>query len=124
MRQGPGAKNPLGQIKFMFPNPHNIYHHDTPADHLFERTHRAYSHGRIRIEDPAWFADWLFPQFDRKQVEQKMTNQQREVVKLDEKMPVYLFYMTAFEDNEGRLNFRPDLYGLDKRLTSEFDSVL
>ncbi|GAB3164368.1 L,D-transpeptidase family protein [Telluribacter humicola] len=124
IRQKPGPWNALGNVKFMFPNDFAIYLHDTPSDHLFEKTHRAYSHGCIRIEEPAWFADWLFPQFNRQQVEQKMSNLEHEVVKLDEKIPVYIFYMTAFEDNNGQVNFRQDIYELDKRLTSEFDSVL
>ena len=119
IRQKPGPWNALGQVKFMFPNEYAIYLHDTPADHLFEKNLRAFSHGCIRIGEPAWMADWLFPQFDRDEVEEKMANRRHEVVKLDTKIPVYIFYMTAFEDKAGHLNFRPDLYGLDTRLTKE-----
>jgi murein L,D-transpeptidase YcbB/YkuD len=119
IRQKPGPWNALGQVKFMFPNQYAIYLHDTPADHLFEKNVRAFSHGCIRIGEPAWMADWLFPQFDREEIEEKMTNRRHEVVKLDTQIPVYIFYMTAFEDKAGHLNFRPDLYGLDTRLTKE-----
>ncbi len=123
IRQKPGPWNALGQVKFMFPNQYAIYLHDTPADDLFEKNVRAFSHGCIRIGEPAWMADWLFPQFDLEEVEEKMTNRRHEVVKLDKKIPVYIFYMTAFEDKAGHLNFRPDLYGLDERLTEELVSA-
>ncbi|RIV23523.1 L,D-transpeptidase [Fibrisoma montanum] len=124
IRQKPGPWNALGLVKFMFPNEFAVYLHDTPADQLFERTHRAFSHGCVRVEDPAWMADWLFPQFDRQTVKEMMTNNRRQVVRLEEKLPVYIFYQTAFEDETGRLNFREDTYGLDKRLTPEFDTLL
>ncbi|GAA4398994.1 L,D-transpeptidase family protein [Nibrella viscosa] len=124
IRQKPGPWNALGKVKFMFPNEYAIYLHDTPADHLFDERERAFSHGCIRVEDPAWMADWLFPQFTRQQVTEKMNNNRHEVVRLDKKIPVYIFYLTTFEDEEGRLNFREDLYELDKQLTSEFDSMI
>lgn len=105
----------------MFPNQYAIYLHDTPSDHLFEKNYRAFSHGCIRIAEPAWFADWLLPQFDQEAVTEKMNDRDWERVNLDKKIPVYIFYLTSFEDGGGQLNFRPDLYGLDKRLTPEFD---
>ena len=119
IRQKPGPWNALGQVKFMFPNEYAIYLHDTPNDHLFEENVRAFSHGCIRIGEPAWMADWLLPEFDLEEVEEKMKNRRHEVVQLDTKIPVYIFYMTAFEDKAGHLNFRPDLYGLDERLFEE-----
>ncbi len=121
IRQKPGPWNALGQVKFIFPNQYAIYLHDTPSDQLFDKTRRAFSHGCIRIAEPAWFADWILPQFDREEVTEKMNDQQWEQVELDQEIPVYIVYFTAFEDSEGRLNFRPDLYGLDKRLTPEFE---
>ncbi|MPR32052.1 L,D-transpeptidase family protein [Salmonirosea aquatica] len=121
IRQKPGPWNALGQVKFMFPNQYAIYLHDTPSEQLFGETRRAFSHGCIRIADPVWFADWILPQFNRDEVTEKMNDRQLEIVKLDQEIPVYIVYLTAFEDGEGRLNFRPDLYGLDKRLTPEFD---
>lgn len=123
VRQQPGPTNALGRVKFMFPNEFAIYLHDTPADDLFDEQHRAFSHGCIRIEDPAWFADWLFPQYNLQEVKQKMNNEEREVVQLDEKVPVYIFYLTAFVDEEGRLNFREDLYELDKQMAAAFDAL-
>lgn len=124
IRQKPGPWNALGRVKFMFPNDFAIYLHDTPANQLFDKTHRAFSHGCIRVEDPAWFADWLLPQLNLQDVKRKMNNNQREVVQLEEELPVYIFYLTAFEGEDGQLNFREDLYKLDKRLTPEFDNLI
>jgi murein L,D-transpeptidase YcbB/YkuD len=120
IRQKPGPWNALGSVKFIFPNDFAIYLHDTPEEHLFDRTERAFSHGCIRIEDPAWFADWLLPQLSLQEVKEKMNNEKREVVKLEQKIPVYIFYLTAFVDEQGNLNFREDLYQLDERLAEQF----
>ncbi|GAA4451258.1 L,D-transpeptidase family protein [Nibrella saemangeumensis] len=124
IRQKPGPWNALGRVKFMFPNEHAIYLHDTPDKHIFDETQRAFSHGCIRVEDPVWLGDWLLPQLNEQQVTQKMNGSRNESVRLAKKVPVFIFYLTAFEDDEGRLNFREDLYELDKQLTSEFDSVI
>ncbi|EMR03520.1 L,D-transpeptidase family protein [Cesiribacter andamanensis] len=121
IRQKPGPWNALGSVKFMFPNDFAIYLHDTPQEHLFERSERAFSHGCIRIEEPDWMADWLLPQLNRQQVRSKLEGGRREVVQLKNKVPVYIFYLTAFEDTEGRLNFREDLYQLDERLKEQFN---
>lgn len=123
IRQKPGPWNALGRVKFMFPNDFAIYLHDTPSDHLFQENHRAFSHGCIRVEDPAWFADWLFPQFNRQDVRRKMNDGKREVISLENDIPVYIFYLTSFVDQQGRLNFREDLYQLDKKLTKVFDLI-
>lgn len=123
IRQKPGPWNSLGRVKFMFPNDYAIYLHDTPADHLFEEYERAFSHGCIRVEEPAWFAYWLFPQYSRQDVQRKMNNTNRDVVSLEEEIPVYIFYLTSFVDEEGRINFRKDLYEFDKRLTPTFDII-
>lgn len=122
IRQKPGPWNALGQVKFMFPNQYAIYLHDTPSDHLFDKNYRAFSHGCIRIAEPAWFADWLLPQYDRETVTEKMNDRNWERVNLNKKIPVYIIYLTSFEDGGGRLNFRPDLYDLDQKMTAEFDS--
>lgn len=107
----------------MFPNDYAIYLHDTPADHLFDEYTRAFSHGCIRVEEPAWLADWLFPQYNRQEVKSKMNNTDRDVVSLEEDVPVYIFYLTSFVDDKGNINFREDLYELDKKLTPQFDVI-
>ncbi|WP_224999548.1 murein L,D-transpeptidase [Cesiribacter sp. SM1] len=123
IRQKPGPWNSLGRVKFMFPNDYAIYLHDTPADHLFEEYTRAFSHGCIRVEEPAWLADWLFPQYERQDVKNKMNNTNRDIVSLEDEVPVYIFYLTSFVDDNGDINFREDLYELDKRLTPQFDLI-
>lgn len=123
IRQKPGPWNSLGRVKFMFPNDFAIYLHDTPADHLFAQSQRDFSHGCIRIEEPAWFANWLFDQYDLQDVQRKMTDEERDVVGLSENVPVYIFYATSFVDEQGRLNFREDLYELDKKLIEEFEAI-
>ena len=65
LRQGPGPKNALGRVKFMFPNPYSVYLHDTPSKSLFNRTVRAFSHGCIRIEKPVELAEYLFARFSK-----------------------------------------------------------
>lgn len=123
VRQKPGPWNALGRVKYMFPNEFAIYLHDTPADQLFDKKHRAFSHGCIRIEDPVWFGDWLFPQYSPRDIRRKMTDGERDIVPTEQHIPVYILYLTAFVDEEGRLNFRKDLYELDKELAQEFEKI-
>ncbi|MGR3539981.1 MAG: L,D-transpeptidase family protein [Hasllibacter sp.] len=119
MRQPPGPRNALGRVKFMFPNPHAIYLHDTPARDLFARERRAFSHGCIRLHEPLEFAYHLLaaqeeePQayFDRI----LRTGAERRVT-LDAPVPVHLVYRTAFTDDRGRLHTRADVYGRDARV--------
>ena len=118
-RQKPGSRNSLGLVKFMFPNRFSIYLHDTPADHLFDRSVRALSHGCIRVEDPEQLAEFVFsgtPEWNEPRIRQAMaTNaEDNQTVTLDEKIPVYILYLTAFTE-DGELNFRDDLYGMDAR---------
>lgn len=123
IRQKPGPWNALGRVKYMFPNDFAIYLHDTPANQLFDKQHRAFSHGCIRIEDPVWFGDWLFTQYAPSDIRRKMTDGERDIVGVKEHVPVYILYLTAFVDKEGRMNFRKDLYELDKQLAQEFDRI-
>ena len=123
VRQTPGPWNALGRVKYMFPNEYAIYLHDTPADQLFDKQHRAYSHGCIRIEDPVWFGDWLYPQYSAQDIQRKMQNKKRDIVPVDEHVPVFILYLTAFVDKDGILNFRRDLYELDKKLAQEFNEI-
>ena len=116
MRQPPGPTNALGQVKFMFPNPHNIYLHDTPAKHLFARDRRAYSHGCIRLAEPLEFAHALLaPQEDDPEamVRRVLRTGAEARVTLEEPVPVHLVYRTAFTDAEGALHWREDVYGRD-----------
>ncbi len=121
MRQPPSRGNALGLVKFMFPNKHNIYLHDTPAKNLFGREVRAYSHGCIRLADPFDFAYALLA----KQTgdpqgffQSKLATGTEQTVYLKEPVPVHIIYRTAFADGRGEVQFRRDIYGRDGRIWS------
>ncbi len=116
MRQPPGGRNALGLVKFMFPNKHNIYLHDTPQKHLFAREVRAYSHGCIRLNDPFDFAYALLAvqSSDPKGQFHSILDTRKETkVDLVKQVPVHLMYRTAFTQAKGKINFRRDIYGRD-----------
>ncbi|MCA3572557.1 MAG: L,D-transpeptidase family protein [Aestuariivirga sp.] len=118
-RQKPGPKNALGKVKFMLPNPHNIYLHDTPSKDKFLATARAFSHGCIRLSRPmdltyrlvGEIAGWSQPRIDAAFASGKTTR-----VPLPERIPVHMIYATAFEGDGGSIEFRPDVYGRDRKL--------
>jgi murein L,D-transpeptidase YcbB/YkuD len=117
-RQRPGADNSLGLVKFMFPNQHSVYLHDTPADSLFERTGRSLSHGCVRVEKPVELALYVLrdrPEWTREKIEEAMHAGEERAVKLKTPLPVYLGYWTARVSSDGVLQFRKDVYGIDKR---------
>jgi murein L,D-transpeptidase YcbB/YkuD len=119
MRQPPGPKNALGLVKFMFPNVHNIYLHDTPAKHLFERESRAYSHGCIRLAEPFEFAYALLSRQSarpRDDFHNVLDTGRETRVPLDQTVPVHIIYRTAFLSSRGRMEYRRDIYGRDARI--------
>lgn len=117
LRQRPGPSNALGLVKFMFPNDHAIYLHDTPADYLFDESERDFSHGCIRIEDPRAFAEFLLGEtYTPEKITEIYKTQKREVVDMSQTVPVYIVYFTSWVDNDGLINFREDIYGHDERL--------
>ena len=119
IRQKPGLLNSLGLVKFLFPNSFNIYLHDTPSKSLFNESERAFSHGCIRISEPFKLAQFLLrndSSWDDKKITSAMHAGTERIVSLKEKTPVFIVYFTAFTDNEGRLNFRKDIYQRDGRL--------
>lgn len=123
IRQRPGRGNALGQIKFMFPNKHSVYLHDTPSKSLFGRSSRAFSHGCVRVKDPFDFADALL-QLDENWSAarlKKLVGGQERRVDLTHAVPVHLAYFTAFVDAEGRLQRRPDIYGHNATLTKALE---
>lgn len=118
MRQDPGDQNALGRVKFMLPNEHAIYLHDTPTPHLFQRAERTYSSGCIRVENPLQLAEYLLRDSERWNADAILAayNGTRErSVSLSEKVPVYLVYWTAWADEEG-VQFRRDIYNRDPRM--------
>jgi murein L,D-transpeptidase YcbB/YkuD len=119
IRQLPGDKNALGKVKFLFPNSFDIYLHDTPAKSLFNQTKRAFSHGCIRLADAQKMAEYLLrndPDWDATKISDAMNAKEQKVVKLKDKAEVFITYHTAWVDDEGRLNFRGDVYGHDKKI--------
>jgi murein L,D-transpeptidase YcbB/YkuD len=118
VRQKPGGDNSLGLVKFMFPNEYNIYIHDTPSRSLFQKETRALSHGCIRIENPDQFAKILLKddEWDDERIQEAMHQDDEEIVKLDRKIPVVLLYMTFWAGEDGKANFRSDVYDRDAAL--------
>lgn len=114
-RQGPGAANALGQVKFMFPNAHAIYLHDTPSKRLFDRPMRALSHGCIRVRDPLVLAERLLEVdgVDRDTIENWVGDGRNRRVGLANPVPVHLVYVTAWVEPDGTVHFRHDIYGRD-----------
>lgn len=117
LRQGPGPKNALGRVKFMFPNDHSVYLHDTPSKDLFNRTIRAFSHGCIRIEKPLDLAEYLLqgtPKGSREAILATFKHNKEQTVWLPEPVPVHIQYWTAWIADDGTLQFRNDIYGYDR----------
>lgn len=119
IKQPPSGRNALGLVKFMFPNRHNIYLHDTPSKSLFAREVRAFSHGCIRLGDPFDFAYALLKKqtSDPKGTFHKALNSGRETrIDLKSPVPVHIVYRTAFVPAKGRANYRRDVYGRDAKI--------
>jgi len=117
-RQRPGPKNALGKVKFMLPNTHNIYLHDTPAKDKFLQTARAFSHGCIRLSRPIDLLYHLVGDivgWPRNKIDAVMAGGKTTQVKLTQKIPIHLIYSTAFIGANG-VEFRPDVYGRDRKL--------
>lgn len=117
IRQLPGDKNSLGKVKFLFPNSFDIYLHDTPAKSLFNQQKRAFSHGCIRLADAKKMAEYLLrndSNWDEEKIDEAMNGSAQKFVKLKNTAEVFITYYTAWVDEDGRLNFREDVYGHDK----------
>jgi len=118
-RQEPGPENALGQVKFIFPNRHNIYLHDTPQRAAFQRDFRAVSHGCIRLERPWDLARYVYRSSideDMSELDRIRSSRERTRVELDRPIPVYLVYLTNWVDEEGVVAFHDDVYNRDARV--------
>lgn len=119
--QAASAYNPMGVVKFMFPNPYDIYIHDTPTRELFDNSRRSYSHGCVRVKDPVKFASFLLEgdaTWDSTRIKKVLFSQKQTQVNLPKPIPIHLLYWTAFVDMENNEpNFREDLYRWDEKLT-------
>jgi len=126
VRQRPGPRNALGLAKFIFPNSDNIYMHDTPSTALFARSRRDFSHGCIRVEDPAGLAAFVLadqPEWTPARIRSAMQGSDPSRVNLTRPLPVLIFYSTALVMLDGTVHFYPDIYGHDERLEAELQSA-
>jgi len=140
-RQRPGDENSLGRIKFMFPNQFDVYLHDTPAEQLFKRTRRDFSHGCVRVSKPLDLAAWVLQdssEWTREKLAEQMSRAIKptaeeeeggeegedegeketpeETIKLPRPLPVYILYWTAWVQDDKTVSFRDDVYDEDKSL--------
>jgi murein L,D-transpeptidase YcbB/YkuD len=116
IRQDPGPENALGRLKFMFPNKHAVYLHDTPGKELFKRTERIFSSGCIRIEDPYGFAELLLdgdPERNRERVMAAVDSRKTSIIRLRTPVVVILLYWTVDVDDDGTVLFKQDIYNRD-----------
>jgi len=121
IRQKPGPRNSLGQVKFLFPNSYSIYMHDTPSKSLFGETDRAFSHGCIRVMEPVKLAGFLLDNqkgWNKERIAAAMNSGRESYVTVKKQVPVYIAYLTAFCDRNNVLNFRNDIYNLDEAMAS------
>lgn len=121
VRQKPGPWNSLGAVKFLFPNSHSIYLHDTPSKSLFQESKRAFSHGCIRVAEPKNLAMYLLredPTWTEERITNAMNSGKEQYAAVKNPMPVFITYFTAWVDRQGDLNFRDDIYKRDTQLSS------
>lgn len=119
--QPSGPKNVLGIVKFLFPNKHDVYMHDTTAKHLFKQNMRAYSHGCIRVNDPVRFAELLLAEdknWSADEVDGRFRMGGLNEVKIDKPFWVHNTYFTAVVDDSGKLNTFADVYGYEPRIAA------
>jgi murein L,D-transpeptidase YcbB/YkuD len=119
VRQKPGPSNSLGLVKFLFPNNYNIYLHDTPSKTLFNEYKRAFSHGCIRVSEPKKLAQFILrndANWDSTKITKAMNAGKEQYYIIKEPIPVFIGYFTAWVDRGGKLNFRDDIYGHDKKM--------
>ena len=121
IRQQPGEENSLGRIKFMFPNQFDVYLHDTPAQDLFKKRRRDFSHGCVRVSKPFELAAWVLEgkdDWNPDALQQATMTDEEKTIKLDHPLPVYILYWTSWVEDNGTVSFREDLYEQDKKMLS------
>lgn len=126
-KQRPGEDNSLGKIKFLFKNKSSVYLHDTPAKSAFRKAMRAVSHGCVRLGDPQALAKNLFGEgedFDTISKDMSEDNPEPTNIGLPKKTPIYITYVTCWADENGTLQYRPDVYGLDIVLYAHLQKIL
>ncbi|MGO9039707.1 MAG: L,D-transpeptidase family protein, partial [Steroidobacteraceae bacterium] len=125
LRQRPGPNNSLGLVKFMLPNPYNVYLHSTPAQALFGESRRDFSHGCVRVSDPVGLAQFVLrdsPEWTRERILAAMTGEKPLIVNLKNHIRVFIVYGTAIATEQGNILFFDDIYGHDERLEQALDA--
>ena len=127
LRQRPGPHNALGRVKFIFPNQHNVYLHDTPSQELFSKTQRVFSSGCIRVQQPLDLAQWLLKGQDdwtRERIDAIIAEGKNTRILLKKPVPIYLLYWTVLVDRESQdLRFIDDGYQRDERILQSLDTM-
>ncbi|MBU0663131.1 MAG: L,D-transpeptidase family protein [Proteobacteria bacterium] len=120
LRQDPGKWNALGAIKFVFPNNYNVYMHDTPAQSLFQRSSRDFSHGCIRLSNPLKLAEFLLDGVEKEwpmdRFKKIIDTGKRTILRLPTPIPVHITYQTVKSDQNGVISFYTDIYDRDQQL--------
>lgn len=122
IRQEPGSNNALGLVKFIFPNKHAVYLHDTPSKSYFNKTDRAFNHGCVRVQNPLVLAEQLLGDkgYDKKKISEVLKSKKTTNVYLTKALSVMIMYWTCYSDeNNNKIYFYRDIYGRDKALLSE-----
>ncbi|MEP3071693.1 L,D-transpeptidase family protein [Maricaulis sp.] len=123
LSQPPGPTNPMGEVKFIFPNRHNIYIHDTTQRDRFVRTRRDFSAGCIRVQDPLALAEWVLAgqaDWSRARIDEVVSGNTPTVVWLDRRIPVHIAYWTVVGEADGSVRYLHDLYRRDGRLIAAY----
>ena len=125
VRQKPGPNNALGLVKFMLPNPYNVYLHSTPVQALFSESRRDFSHGCVRVSDPVGLAQYVLrdsPEWTREKIQAAMNGANPMTVTLKNRIRVFFVYGTALATERGDVLFFDDIYGHDQRLEEALNS--
>ncbi len=121
LRQEPGVNNALGRVKFMFPNAHDVYLHDTPKKEFFEQEVRAFSSGCVRVDEPIRLAEFLVEEsseWNPARIADALAKKAEKIVMLKHPVSVHLLYLTAWADEAGDVVFHDDVYSRDPQLLS------
>lgn len=122
----PGPRNPLGTVKFLFPNRFDVYLHDTSEPRLFAKTERAFSSGCVRVSDPAALSNWLLsdkPNWSDEKRQSILESRRQTRLNMENPVPVYITYITAWLGEDGRPVFRTDIYNRDAPLAAAIDKA-
>ncbi len=127
LRQQPGAGNPLGRLKFMLPNKHSVYLHDTPMKSLFNKPNRRFSHGCIRVERPLELVDFVFNddnEWNAQKIQNAINSGVSNNIYLKRPIPVHILYFTVWVENYNSIHFRNDVYNFFGSSASSTDNTI